>query len=63
LDTLKTEGVEKIETVGREFDPHVMEAVDTVEGEDGKVIEEIRPGYKMQEKLLRPAQVRVGRKA
>jgi molecular chaperone GrpE len=60
LDTLKTEGVVKIKTVGEKFDPHLMEAVALEEGEDGMVLEEIRAGYVLYDKLLRPAQVKVG---
>ena len=61
LDTLKNEGVEKIETVGKSFDPNVMECIATGEGEEGKVIEEIRVGYTLNDSVLRPAQVRVGK--
>lgn len=61
LDVLKAEGVVKIETVGKKFDPHLMEAVEMV-GEGDDVIEEIREGYILHDRLLRPAQVRVGKK-
>ncbi len=61
-DVLKAEGIEKIKTAGETFDPHHMEAIDTIEGEEGKVIEEVRPGYMLYGRLLRPAQVRVGQK-
>jgi molecular chaperone GrpE len=60
LDILGQEGVEKIKTKGENFDPNSMECLDTVEGEEGKVIEEVRAGYRLYEKTLRPAQVRVG---
>jgi len=60
LDILKQEGVERIKTDGVNFDPNLMECLDTVEGEEGKVIEEVRAGYILYEKTLRPAQVRVG---
>ena|SRR3989344_1483000 len=60
LDILSAEGVEKIKTEGANFDPNLMECITTVEGEDGKVIEEIRSGYTLYEKTLRPAQVKVG---
>jgi molecular chaperone GrpE len=63
LDALKSEGVTKIETKGKEFDPNTMECVTTTEGEEGKVIEEIRPGYKLHDKILRVAQVVVGKTA
>lgn len=61
LDILKGEGVEKIETVGMEFNPTIMEAVATVEGEQNKVVNEIRAGYKLYDKVLRVAHVTVGK--
>lgn len=61
LQVLKNEGVERIETKGKEFDPITMECVTTEEGEEGKVLEELRAGYKLDDKVLRPAQVIVGR--
>ena len=51
-----------IPTVGEEFDPRFHEALGTVEREDlpdQTVAEEIRRGYKVRERLLRPAMVRV----
>lgn len=62
LDVLKSEGVIKIETVGQKFDPNIMEAIATDEGEEGKVLDELRAGFMIHEKLLRAAQVRVGKK-
>lgn len=61
LDILETEGVKKIETEGKDFDPNLMECVHAVEGEEGKVIEELRPGYLLYDKVLRVAQVTVGK--
>lgn len=61
MDALKEEGVVRVETVGKEFDPTVMEAVGTEEGKDGIVIKEARSGYMMNDSLLRPAQVIVGK--
>jgi len=63
LDILKSEGVEKIETEGKDFDPHSMEAVATEDGEEGKVTSEVQTGYIMNDKLIRPALVKVGKKA
>ncbi|MEX2012775.1 MAG: nucleotide exchange factor GrpE [Candidatus Levyibacteriota bacterium] len=61
LDILRSEGVEKIETLGADFDPAFMEAVGTVEGEEGKIVQEVRVGFKYEnEEVLRPAQVLVG---
>ncbi len=62
-DALKNEGVVKIETVGHDFDAKLMEAVEVIEGDEGKVVEEVLPGYLMNDKLLRPAMVKVGGKA
>ena len=43
-DILTGEGLEKIEVLGKEFDPQEMECVEVLEGEDGKVIAETRTG-------------------
>lgn len=63
LDTLKNEGIEKIQTHGKEFNPHTMECIQIIDGEEGKVIEEVRAGYTLYDKVIRPAQVKVGRKS
>jgi len=60
LDILEKEGVKRIETIGKKFDPKFMECVQTAEGEEGIVIEEIKQGYTLGEKVLRAAQVIVG---
>ena len=60
LDLLKAEGVTRIETKDADFDPHLMEAIESVEGKEGKVVAEVRAGYTLYDKLLRPAQVKVG---
>jgi molecular chaperone GrpE len=60
LDILENEGVKKIETIGKDFDPNLMEAIGTQDGEDGKVLEETRAGYMIFDQVLRPAQVIVG---
>jgi molecular chaperone GrpE len=62
FDILSQEGVEKIEAVGKKFDPNLMEAITTVAGEEDKVITELRSGFKMGEQILRPVQVAVGKK-
>ena len=57
---LEAEGVTRIEAVGQTFTPELHEAVATVMSEaesDGTVVEEVQGGYKLGEKLLRPAQV------
>jgi len=64
IDFLKKEGVERMETVGKEFDPNLHEAVGWVESEDkdGTIVEEVQAGYTYKGKLLRPAKVKVARK-
>ncbi len=61
-DALKGLNVQAVETVGTQFDPRVHEAlgsIETKEFPDHQVLEEIRRGYKIREKLLRPALVRI----
>ncbi|MDB4939667.1 MAG: grpE [Candidatus Doudnabacteria bacterium] len=58
--TLKEMGIQKIEAVGKKFDPHLHEAIREVEGsEDGMVAEEYQTGYTINGKLIRPAQVTI----
>lgn len=61
-DALRGLNVTPVETVGAQFDPHVHEAlgsVETAEHPDHSVLEEIRRGYKLRDKLLRPALVKI----
>jgi molecular chaperone GrpE len=61
-EALKGLQVQAVETVGTQFDPRIHEAlgsVETAEYPDHQVLEEIRRGYKIREKLLRPALVRI----
>lgn len=61
-ETIKQLGVQTVVTVGVPFDPHMHEAlgsVETVEYPDHHVIEEVRAGYRIKDKLLRPALVRI----
>lgn len=59
MHMLGTEGVTPIEAVNQPFDPELHEAIATAptQTEAGYVIEEVEPGYKLNGKLLRPAQV------
>lgn len=61
LDVLSQEGVQKIQTADSKFDPNTMECVSVQEGEEEKILEEIRPGFIMNDRVIRPAQVIVGR--
>jgi molecular chaperone GrpE len=58
---LENAGVRPIETEGQAFDPRFHEAVAHVEGEEGKVISEVQRGYKLHDRVLRPAMVVVGK--
>ncbi len=63
-DALAKLGVKAVAAVGAKFDPHVhqaVEMVDTEEAPDHTVLEELQRGYKLKERLLRPAMVRVAR--
>lgn len=61
LDVLKENGIEKIETNNAQYNAQTMEAIDVVEGDKDLVVEEIRPGFLIYGKLIRPAQVKVGK--
>jgi len=58
---LETKGVTQIKTVGEQFDPAFHEAVVQVEGEEGKVIGELQKGYRLYDRVIRPALVTVGK--
>jgi molecular chaperone GrpE len=63
-ESLREFGIERIATVGQKFNPELHEAVAQVDGEeDGIIAEEVAPGYKRSDKLLKPAQVKVFKKA
>jgi molecular chaperone GrpE len=64
LDTLSKLGVSRVPAKGEQFDPHVhqaIEMVDTNQAPDHQVLEELQHGYKLKERLLRPAMVKVAR--
>jgi len=57
---LKEFGVEETNSENAEFDPMKMEAIETVQGEKNKVVETVSKGYLLNNKLIRPAVVKVG---
>ncbi len=57
---LQTEGVEEIKALGKEFEPMLMDCLEVVEGEENKVVEIVQKGYLLNDKVLRPAKVKVG---
>jgi molecular chaperone GrpE len=64
LAVLEREGLSPIEAEGQPFDPHLHEAVLQVDSDElppGTVVEEIRKGYLLNARLLRPARVTVAK--
>jgi molecular chaperone GrpE len=64
ISLLEAEGVEQIEAQGKQFDPNYHEALSHEENneyEEGQVIEVIRQGYRLNDRVLRPALVRVAK--
>jgi molecular chaperone GrpE len=63
-DVLRKRGVQPIDTTGADFDPTVHQAVaydESPGARDGEVVAELRRGYRLGERLLRPALVRVAK--
>lgn len=64
LDALGKLGVRPVEAKDHAFDPRLHEAIEMVESDraqDGHVLDELQRGYKLKDRLLRPAMVRVAR--
>lgn len=65
VNKLAAQGLERLELTGAPFDPTQAEAMDTEvvtdPDSDGKVMSELRAGYALKGRVVRPAQVRVGR--
>jgi len=62
LDALRRRGAEPFESIGRDFDPAWHEAVASEPAgtrRDGEIVDELRRGYRIGTRLLRPAQVKV----
>jgi molecular chaperone GrpE len=65
-EVLASVGVEPIETVGQRFDPKLHEAIGSEESDDhpeDTVVSELRRGYKLHDRVLRPALVKVSRRS
>jgi|SRR3989344_4279085 len=63
MQILKEVGLEEIDLLGKDFDPIFAEAIDIIPGkEDNKVVEVLRKGYKLGDKIIRVAQVKVSKK-
>ncbi len=63
-ELIRKRGVTPIDALGSDFDPHVHQAVayeETPGARDGEVVAELRKGYKLGDRLLRPAFVKVAK--
>ena len=63
-ELVRKRGVSEVEALGRDFDPHEHQAVAYEEmpgARDGEVVQVLQQGYKLGERLLRPAMVRVAK--
>ncbi|WP_264371410.1 nucleotide exchange factor GrpE [Virgibacillus necropolis] len=63
-DALKAQNIKEIETVGKEFDPNLHHAVMQVEDdevESNTVVEEMQKGYILEDRVIRPAMVKVNK--
>lgn len=58
--SLESQGVKVIPTEGEAFDPNVHEAAMHVDGADGMIVKELQKGYKIHDRVIRPAMVTVG---
>jgi len=65
MDLLIKEGIKEIDCLGKKFDPKMEEAIEEVETGDpqksGTVVEEIKKGYTLYGKVIRPSKVRIGK--
>jgi molecular chaperone GrpE len=63
-DVLAKQGLTRIDSLGKQFNPHLHHAIESVETDEhaeGTVLSEMQPGYMYQERVLRPAMVSVSR--
>ena len=64
LGVLKESGVEPVDAMGQAFDPNLHEALsqeETTEVEEGTVVQQVQRGYKLNDRLVRPARVVVAK--
>jgi molecular chaperone GrpE len=65
ISKLQATGIERLELVGQMFDPNLAEAVDmemtTEPDEDQRILGEVRAGYRLKDRVVRPARVKVAK--
>lgn len=63
IKILNKEGLEEISVLGKTFDPEIAEVIEIVQGDkENEIVEVLRKGYKLNDKILRVAQVKVSKK-
>ncbi len=63
-DFFKNQGIEEIKTIGEKFDPNFHEVIEEVESKDKKpgiIVSEIKKGYILHGKIIRPAKVKIAK--
>lgn len=60
-DTLEKQGILAFAEKGETFDPHKHDCVEVVSGEENKIIEVLEKGFKLKDKIIKPAKVKVGK--
>lgn len=61
LEVLSQNGIDKVVTEKVKYSADTMEAIEILPGEKDMVLEEVRPGFTINGRLIRPAQVKVGK--
>jgi len=65
LNKIQSLGIERVDVMNRPFDPKLAEAADTEltskPEDDQKIVAVVRPGYRLKDRIIRPARVRVAR--
>ena len=63
-NTLSNNGIEVLNPIGANFDPNIHNSIENIfvseKEQDGKIIEVVMKGYKIKDRILRPAHVKVG---
>jgi len=61
VKVLNSEGVEEIKLLNTTFDPNTSDCTELVKGKKNQIIKIIKKGYTLNSRVLRPAQVKVGK--
>ncbi|MBU2564007.1 nucleotide exchange factor GrpE [Patescibacteria group bacterium] len=58
---LKSNGLEEIKSIGEKFNPEFHESIGEIKGKKGFVIQEIQKGYVLNNKVIRPSRIKIGK--